>query len=72
MALEINDSLIELQMRLAFQEESILQLSDQMARQAEDLRIAQRQIVALNQKLNDVLQGSDGHGQKTDERPPHY
>jgi uncharacterized coiled-coil protein SlyX len=62
----------DLQMRLAFQEDALLTLSDQVALQAEELRRAQLHIHVLNQKINDLLQGLDQRGPVENTRPPHY
>lgn len=63
----------DLQSRLAFQEDALQQMSDQLAHQAEELRLARDHIHLLNQKLNAVLaQVEHKSDSPADERPPHY
>ena len=63
---------IDVQMRLAFQEDTLSQMSQQMAWQAEELKKAQGHILLLNQKLNDLLSALDNQNPIIDQRPPHY
>lgn len=69
---ELMEQVIELQSRMAYQEDTIQTLNRQMARQADELSLAQKHIQILNQKLNDLTQASDPSGAQTSERPPHY
>jgi SlyX protein len=63
----------DLQMRLAFQEDTLQVMSGQMALQAQELHIAQQQIQLLNQKLNELFNQLDQRGAApADEPPPHY
>lgn len=63
----------DLQSRAAFQEEALQVMSEQIARQAEDLLLARNHIQLLNQKLNELLaQADDKSSAPVDERPPHY
>ena len=68
-----DNDIIELQQRLAFQEDSIAQLSDQIALQDKELREAKAHIQILREKfldLSDELeQIAPANGS---ERPPHY
>ncbi len=66
------DAWIDLQIRLAFQEDSLAQMSQQMAWQADELKKAQGHIMLLNQKLNDLLSALDNQNPVIDQRPPHY
>lgn len=68
------DSLIvDLQTRVAFQEDALQVMSEQMAAQAAVLAVAQQHIQLLNQKLNDLTLDLDSRGQSSiNERPPHY
>ncbi|MEY4589467.1 MAG: SlyX [Pseudomonadota bacterium] len=63
---------IDLQMRLAFQEDALQQMSQQMALQADELKKAQGHILHLNQKLNDLLTQLDDQNPLVEQRPPHY
>ena len=69
---DLLNTMIDLQTRLAYQEDGLQHLSDQLARQAEDLRYAQRQIQLLNQKLQDIQQATEDPSAVSNERPPHY
>lgn len=63
----------DLQARVAFQEDALHVLSEQLAVQAEALQLAREHIHLLNQKLNELLtQADDKNGYPRDERPPHY
>lgn len=63
----------ELQSRLAFQDDALHVMSEQIAGQAEHLRLLQEHIRLLNQKLNELLsQGDAKSSAPVDERPPHY
>jgi SlyX protein len=63
---------IDLQMRLAFQEDALQQMSQQVAWQGDELKKAQGHIVHLNQKINDLLTSLDDQNPIVDQRPPHY
>lgn len=64
---------IDLQSRLAFQEDALQSLSSQMALQAQELQVARQHIQMLNQKLNDLfLQLEQKSAEPLQERPPHY
>lgn len=64
---------IDLQSRLAFQEDALQSLSGQMAMQAQELQVARQHIQMLNQKLNDLfLQLEQKLAEPLQERPPHY
>lgn len=64
---------IDLQSRLAFQEDALQSLSGQMAMQAQELQLARQHIQMLNQKLNDLfLQLEQKLAEPLQERPPHY
>jgi len=64
---------IDLQSRLAFQEDALQALSGQMAVQAQELQLARQHIQMLNQKLNDLfLQLEQKSPDLLQERPPHY
>lgn len=63
----------DLQARVAFQEDAIQTLSEQLAMQAESLHFAREHIHLLNQKMNEIrMQGEDDTGSSQNERPPHY
>ncbi len=63
----------DLQSRLAFQEDLINTLSDQVAAQDRDLSRLQAQVRELNQKLKEIFMQIDQGGSPQDnEPPPHY
>lgn len=69
----LSTQVIDLQSRLAFQEDALQTLSGQMAQQSQDLQLARQHIQLLNQKLNDLLRQPDPSAMDSlQERPPHY
>jgi SlyX protein len=67
------EQIADLQIRLAFQEDTLQQMSGQMALQAQELQRARQQIQLLNEKLNELFNQVDQRGAApADERPPHY
>ncbi len=68
----LTEQVIDLQSRLSFQEDAIQVMSQQMAQQAESLRVAEQHIRLLNDKLNELLGSLEGRTGGTQERPPHY
>lgn len=67
------EQIVDLQTRLSFQEDALQAMSQQMADQAEQLRIAQRHIRILNEKLNDLSLSTDQAKMiGAEPKPPHY
>lgn len=70
------ESFEDLQSRLAFQEQTLADLNDVVARQAEQIGRLEQQLRALAGKyrdLRDAVEQSPGDGDSpVDERPPHY
>ncbi len=67
------EQIADLQTRLAFQEDALQEMSNQMALQAQELQMARQQIQLLNQKLNELFNQLDQRAAApADERPPHY
>lgn len=67
------EQIADLQTRLAFQEDALQEMSNQMALQAQELQMARQQIRLLNQKLNELFNQLDQRAAApADERPPHY
>ncbi|WP_347331935.1 SlyX family protein [Marinimicrobium locisalis] len=65
----------DIQSRLAFQEQAVSELSDVVARQAEQIDRLEQQLRALAGKyrdLRDTLEEGPGGGNPVNERPPHY
>jgi len=69
----LEEALIDLQTRVAFQEDTINQLNEVVVRQDGELLLIKEQLRMLAERLNDVSrQPSQGEGGLVDERPPHY
>lgn len=62
----------DLQTRVAFQEDVLQVLSDQIAAHAEQLRLAREHIQLLNQKLNESLAQAENKTAVAEALPPHY
>jgi SlyX protein len=71
--MDLAEQVVELQMRIAYQEDALEQLSDVIAKQDIDIIQLKQQIRLLIQRVEDVarLPGEEG-GVIVDERPPHY
>lgn len=70
--MSIEDQVIDLQSRVCFQEDAIQALNEVIARQAEQLVVAQEHIKLLNNKLNDILAVMDDGSAKANVKPPHF
>ena len=64
----------ELEMRLAFQEDTLQALSEQLAHQQNVTEQQQQMLQTLYAQLRDVqdANGADGAAPASQERPPHY
>ncbi len=70
---ELRDQVIELQTRLAFQEDTLQQLNQVIAEQDSDMRALQVQFQALLKRLDDLSYAFEQRQiNPVDERPPHY
>jgi len=70
---DIQEQLIDLQTRVAFQEDTLEQLNQIIAQQDGDIVQLKQQIRILAQRLEDAARAqASGAGELTDERPPHY
>ncbi|MCK5880615.1 MAG: SlyX family protein [Sinobacterium sp.] len=67
---------VEMQTKLAFQEDTVLQLSDMIATQQQEIMKLQSQMKQLIKELGSVLgdQGDNNSSQSgaVDQKPPHY
>lgn len=67
---------VEMQTKLAFQEDSMMQLSDALASQQQDIMKLQRQMKQMVKELGSVLDDLDGGSASAsagmDQKPPHY
>ena len=70
---DFQEQLIDLQTRVAYQEDTLEQLNQVITQQDADINQLKQQIRILVQRLEDSLrtQGQDGELIQ-DERPPHY
>ncbi|WP_394203793.1 SlyX family protein [Marinagarivorans algicola] len=69
----MNDDIADLQLRVSFQDEAMIKLSDQIALHDKELREAKLQIKMLREKLMDVSHEVDQMSPtQKNERPPHY
>ena len=69
----INDELIELQTRLAYQEDTIHQLNDVITKQDTDIIQLQQQMRLLAKRIDELsFANTAGNDEITNERPPHY
>lgn len=71
---DINDELIELQTRMAYQEDTIAQLNNVVTKQDADIIQLQQQMRLLVKRLDELSFAQDNNGgdEITNERPPHY
>ncbi len=71
--MNLADELIELQTRIAFQEDTINQLNQVITKQGADILQLKHQMRLLAKRLDDVALGQVGEGDEiANERPPHY
>ncbi len=70
---ELEDAIAELQLRVSFQDDAMLKLSDHIALQDKELIETKRQVVFLREKLLELIEQAENGGPSgTNERPPHY
>jgi len=69
----VSDELIELQTRMAYQEDTITQLNNVVTQQDADIIQLQQQMRLLAKRIDELsfTQG-DGSEEIANERPPHY
>lgn len=63
--------LMELETRVAFQDDALLTMSDEIARQQRDIERLQLQLAALARRQEELL-GTVGHAAEEEAPPPHY
>ncbi len=66
------NKIIEIETKLAFQEETIEQLNGVIIQQQKTLDKLQRQLVQLNSKIEQESQHWQTQNNPADETPPHY
>ena len=69
--IKLQETIMDLQTRLAFQEDSIESINQTVARQQSRIDLLQREILRLKEMLEDV-RGSQGDAGSATELPPHY
>lgn len=70
---DLEDVVIELQTRVAFQEDTLAQLNDVVTLQDKEIRQLKEQIFELTERVKDAMyQQSQSAATIVDERPPHY
>ncbi len=70
---DLHDDLIELQTRLAFQEDTINQLNQVITQQDAAILQLQQQMRLLARRIDELaLEQQASGGEAPDERPPHY
>jgi len=70
---DIMNELIELQTRLAYQEDTIQQLNDVITQQDATILQLQQQMRLLAKRMDELSFAQDGVGDDiSNERPPHY
>ena len=65
-------SVEELEIKVAFLEDTLAKLSDEFYLQQRELENLKAQQTALIDKVNNNSNDESGHGEVLDERPPHY
>jgi len=65
-------SLEDLQIKVAFLEESLIHLSDEYYRQQKDLNTLKNQYAILSERLKNQRSDDNSALDVEDERPPHY
>ncbi len=69
----IDEQLIDLQTRMAYQEDTLNQLNDVIARQDAEIVQLKQQLRLMAQRLDELASNPGrGEGEVADERPPHY
>lgn len=67
------DEIVEIQTRLAFQEDAIAQLNDVIAKQDAEILSLKHQMMILAQRMKELQVNPSGDLLNTaNERPPHY
>ena len=69
--IKLQETIMDLQTRLAFQEDSIDSINLTFSRQQSRIDLLQREVLRLKEMLEDV-RGSQGDAASATELPPHY
>jgi Uncharacterized protein conserved in bacteria len=68
----MSKSLHELEVKVAFLEESLSQLSDEFYRQQKELDVLKSNYISVINKLRSLQDGDSASTEVLDEKPPHY
>lgn len=68
----MSNNLEELEVKVAFLEESLSQLSDEFYRQQKELDVLKSSYVGLLNKLRGIQDSEPNSAEILDEKPPHY
>lgn len=66
----MEEKIVNIETRLAFQDDTIQELSDVIYRQQQKIDQLEKTLQALLNKVQDLMEG--GNEKIVDERPPHY
>ncbi len=69
---DLQQQIIDLQARLAFQEDTLESLNDEIARQDKALDLLRIQVKRWESRLEDMASSVDSGANSVNERPPHY
>jgi SlyX protein len=70
---DVEEQLIDIQTRVAYQEDTLTQLNDVITRQDADIIQLKQQLRILAQRLDEISRDpAQGDTEITNERPPHY
>ena len=67
----MNETIMDLQTRLAFQEDSIDTINQIVVRQQSEIDLLKREIIQLKEMIED-FRDAQGNGGNATELPPHY
>jgi len=67
----MNETIMDLQTRLAFQEDSIDTINQIVVRQQSEIDLLKREIIQLKEMIED-FRDAQGDGGNATELPPHY
>ena len=69
-----NELLVDLQTKLAFQDQALSELNEVLVHQQQTIEALQKQLQALNDKLMSLEENLDTNAgiNEADEKPPHY
>lgn len=69
--MNIEDRIEKLEMKIAYQEDTIQQMSNELYKERQDREKLQRNFEALKKKFQEMAENA-GHTAPADQRPPHY